>query len=386
MAILGGIFAVAAFPTLFFNEGRAVKTAKALKEGAASVVPVKATEVDSANEGKFVHVSGTADTPETLADQEFGVSANAIRLIRNIEMYQWKEEQEEVSREGADGRSSRETEYSYKKVWSPTHIDSSKFNDSVNHANPAAFPFRGVTYEAKEVFVGEYRLPESLVQKISQPEQIVVDVSTVTELHGGSVRPLGGTPASATGFYWSTDSDATQDAPQIGDVRIQFSATYATDVSVMAQQAGTSFRPFETHSGRQLNMLSLGLHSPESMIEKAETENTVLTWGLRVLGSVLSMLGIGLILSPVAKMTDRIPVLGKLVGMGTALIAVVVGGALSLFTIGTAWLFYHPLIAIPLMAFGVALLWFALRSREGESDSRTATAPVPPPPPPPVPN
>ena len=384
MLILGGVFAIAAFPTLFFNEGRAVKTAKALKEGAASVVSVKATQVDSANEGEFVHVSGTAETPETLTDREFGVSVNAIRLIRNVEMYQWNEEQEKVSREGADSHSSKETEYSYKIVWSPTHIDSSQFNDSVNHANPAAFPFQGATYEAKEVFVGEYRLPESLVQKISQPEKIAVDVSTIAELHGGFVRPLGGTAESATGFYWSPQSDATPDAPQLGDVKIQFSATYPTDVSVMARQAGTSFRPFETHSGRQLNMLSLGLHSAESMIEKAETENTVLTWGLRVLGSILSMLGIGLVLSPLAKMTDRIPVLGKLVGMGTALIAILLGGALSLLTIGTAWLFYHPLIAIPLMAVGVGLLWFALRSRD--SDNRIVKAPVAPPPPPPVPN
>ena len=58
VAILGCIFTVVAFPVLFFNEGRAVKTAKALKEGAASVVSAQATRVDPANEGKFVHVFG----------------------------------------------------------------------------------------------------------------------------------------------------------------------------------------------------------------------------------------------------------------------------------------------------------------------------------------
>ncbi len=59
-AVLGGLMAIATVPTLFFNEGRAVKTAHALAEGAAAVVAVDANQLDQLNEGKLVHLSGRA--------------------------------------------------------------------------------------------------------------------------------------------------------------------------------------------------------------------------------------------------------------------------------------------------------------------------------------
>ena len=181
---------------------------------------------------------------------------------------------------------------------------------------------------------------------------------------------------SANGFYWSAHPDSTIETPQIGDVRIHFAATYATDVSVMAQQSGDSFQPLETHSGRKLNMLSLGLVSANEMIEKAESENSMFTWSLRVLGSILMIFGIGFVLRPLSTMTERIPIIGNLVGMGTAVVAMLLGGALSLFAIGIAWLFYRPLVAIPLIAIGVGLLWLLIR-KSGKPDAIGAETPPP---------
>ena len=143
--MLGLLLSIAAFPTLFLNEGRAVKTARALKEGAASVVAVDANRIASENEGKFIHVSGQANTNETLVDDQFGVTVNAIRLARNVEMYQWKQSKEEVTRRRDDGESTTEIEYSYEKTWSSDHFDSNSFDDAVNHANPTVIPFASTT-------------------------------------------------------------------------------------------------------------------------------------------------------------------------------------------------------------------------------------------------
>ena len=81
--VVGLAFFVAAFPVLFWNEGRAVKTEKSLKEGAGAVVSVPPDRVDATFEQKLVHISGKANTEETLADSEFGVTANAISLRRH---------------------------------------------------------------------------------------------------------------------------------------------------------------------------------------------------------------------------------------------------------------------------------------------------------------
>lgn len=79
------------FVLLFWNEGRAVKTMKTLKEGKGIVVPIRADKVDPENNGKLVHVTGKATTEEILEDSVFNVSIRAIKLKRVVQMYQWKE-------------------------------------------------------------------------------------------------------------------------------------------------------------------------------------------------------------------------------------------------------------------------------------------------------
>src|SRR5262245_18526190 len=91
--LVGLAMLVASFPLLFWNEGRAVRTARSLEEGAGAVVSVSSTSVDPAHEGKLVHMTGEATTAETLEDPEFGVKAHALKLVRVVEMYQWEEEE-----------------------------------------------------------------------------------------------------------------------------------------------------------------------------------------------------------------------------------------------------------------------------------------------------
>src|SRR5216684_5777850 len=80
--LFGLLLFFVSFIVLFWNEGRAVHTARSLEEGAAVVVSAAADAVNPSNDGKLVHVSGEATTTETLSDADFGVSAPAIRLER----------------------------------------------------------------------------------------------------------------------------------------------------------------------------------------------------------------------------------------------------------------------------------------------------------------
>ena len=385
-AMLGGVLSIASFPTLFLNEGRAVKTARSLQEGAASVVSVDSDQVDSTCEGKFVHLSGEARTDEMLTDDVFGVEVNAIRLTRSVEMYQWKELEEKVTRK-VDGKSETETRFAYEKIWADSHLDSSKYHEPSGHENPANFPFEPRSIEAKQVDIGAYQLSQSLIAKIDQAESLSVDLSKVPSTLASNLRPDGGVQSSATGFYWmhssvskpevqtgtSAEANSVQDQvaadkavaaadePQIGDTRIHFAVTRPTEVSVMAQQTGSSFEPFKTHSGRSLNMLSSGVVSAAAMIEQAETENKILTWMLRIAGTAMIVFGIGLVIRPLSSMTESIPLVGSLVNMGATLVAVLLGGAMALMTIAVAWLFYRPLIAIPLIVISCAVMYYLFK-------------------------
>ena len=133
--LFGVVLFAISFPLLWWNEGRAVQTARSLEEGATSVVSV--TGLVPSNEGKLVHFSGQATTAETLADHELGVTALALRMQRNVEMYQWYEKSE--SHENTGG--SKTTVYTYDKKWSPSLIRSTDFKES-GHDNPPQMPVR----------------------------------------------------------------------------------------------------------------------------------------------------------------------------------------------------------------------------------------------------
>jgi len=89
--LIGLALFIAGFPVLFWNEGRAVKRYKTLNEGAGIVISLPEARVSPQNDGRLIHVSGTADTEETVSDPEFDVAVNAIKLKRQVEMYQWQE-------------------------------------------------------------------------------------------------------------------------------------------------------------------------------------------------------------------------------------------------------------------------------------------------------
>src|SRR5712692_4326971 len=115
--LFGAVLFIVSFPLLFWNEGRAVRTAQSLKEGLGAVVSVPADKVDPASEGKLVHVSGAVKTQKPVADDQLAVQADAVKLIRNVEMFQWVEHEKKESRSKIGGGSETVTTYDYKKEW-----------------------------------------------------------------------------------------------------------------------------------------------------------------------------------------------------------------------------------------------------------------------------
>ena len=77
--LFGLLLLVAGVVGLFWNEGRAVTTARSLEEGAGIVMSVAADRVDAANEGKLIHVTGSTTTDSKPSDADFGIVATGLR-------------------------------------------------------------------------------------------------------------------------------------------------------------------------------------------------------------------------------------------------------------------------------------------------------------------
>jgi Transmembrane protein 43 len=353
LAIFAGSFFL-----LFWNEGRAVRTEKSLNEGKGAVVSIPSDRVNPANNQKLVHLTGKAVTAETLSDPDFLIAANAIKLRRNVEMYQWEEKKETSTRKKVGGGEERTTTYSYNKTWDSHPIDSSSFKEAEGHENPKAMPYDSRDAKAEHVTVGAFTLTPSLLDKMSDFEPIALTEQHLAALPGELKSKL---KLHSNSFYAGADP-AT---PQIGDARVTFSAVNPADVSVVSKQVGTSFEPYKASAGMDIEMLKRGVFPAEAMFESALRENTVMTWILRAVGFFLMFLGLAMFFRPISVLGDVLPFVGSMLAFGTGLFAFVIAGVLSVGTIGVAWVVYRPVLGIALMAVAIGMLvWFAIRGKK----------------------
>ncbi len=365
--LFGVVLFGVAFPLLFWNEGRAVRTTKSLEEGAGVVVSASADSVSASNEGKLVHVSGSTKTDEVLADEAFGISENAIQLVRDVEMYQWVEESSTQTEKKLGGSEERTTTYEYDKAWRSSLVDSSAFQSPGGHENPRAFPYDSRRVMASEVRLGAYLLSDSQISMLRKTESL--PVTTLPSNLGPNVGAHDGAA------YLGRDPSS----PDVGDLRVNFRVLRSGPVSVVARQVGQSFEPYRAEAGGSVFLLEEAMASADAMFESTQRSNTLVTWVVRVLGFFMMFLGLGLVFKPIAVFGDVVPIVGTLLGAGVSLFSSLVAAFFSFVTIAIAWIVYRPLLGIVLL--GLAVLAIVLLAKASRGKSRPAPPPVPSPPP-----
>ena len=352
---------VAGIVLLFWNEGRAVDTSKRLKEGATAVIEVAADQIDPANEGKLVHVSGKANTQDVLSDGAFGISVTALRLKRIVEIYQTVEYIEKVK----EGEKTREVP-KYKDEWCSKPVDSSQFrNPAKRAANPPAdMRFASEDKIAPNVKLGAFRISDAHVKRIgglvdfSFPTNYVTPASMKYEKGARYVyMPVDSNELKNKVAQFTGLSRSVAIQPKPGDLRISFKVLMPCDVSIIHGQKDDALVPWTTPKGEVLElMVSNGLVPAKAMFAKAQSANATLTWVLRFVGILVMYFGLKGVLGPIDALVDVIPILGRVVAMGTSLAAFLVASACGLLTIGFSWIYHRPWIGIPLVVVGAALL------------------------------
>ena len=361
--LLGFILFIVAFPVLFLNEGCSVRTAKGFKEGAQAAISIDAGRVDPGNSGKLVHMTGHAVTDEILTDPVFQVSATGIRLNRNTEMYQWKENVHTRTEKKLGGGEETVTTYSYEKTWSSGRIDSSRFRKT-GYDNPP-MPFNPDTWQARRVKLGDFRLSPSLIFQITQSEKIFLGQEAIDNLPSSLQA---GASLHEGGFY--TGNNPAD--PQIGDMRISFHVVRPQEVSVLSRQQDDTFEAYITTQGTSIDRLMSGSRSIDSMIARMHHENILRTWLIRLAGFMMMFIGMSLVFGPISTFGDVVPIVGSILRMGTGIIAFVIAFVFATTTIAIAWITYRPLFGISLLilAGGVfAGTWFISKQRKEKNVS-----------------
>ncbi|MCD4749149.1 MAG: TMEM43 family protein [Thermoanaerobaculales bacterium] len=352
----GLLLVLVSFLVLFWNEGRAVKRYKTLKEGGGTVISINSGTVNLNNNGRLIHLSGRADTSETLMDNNFGVSRQALKLKRTVLMFQWQESTSSETKKKIGGGTETTTTYNYNKEWSERPIDSSRFKHPEDHRNPGSMPYQTTEYVAGTVSLGSFRLSPYLVGRIDNYSKLTLDQSYVlpenlqAEAH-----------SDAGGLYIGR----TSAGPEIGDMKVSFAVVLPADVSIVAQQVENTFEPYRTKVGGTIELLQLGTISADAMFHQAQQSNKMMTWILRGLGLLMMFIGLRMILTPLSVIADVLPIAGTIVGAGIGIVSFLTALAFSFLTIAFAWIFFRPLIGVTmLVVFGVLVFLIVKKLRK----------------------
>lgn len=367
-ALIGFILVLGAIVLLFWNEGRAVTTARSLAEGASTVVTVSSTAVDAANEGKLVHTTGKVTTDETLEDDEFGIEAEGIRLVRTVEMFQWHEKTTKETKTKLGGGEETVTTYSYSTDWSDEPIDSSKFEQAEDHGNPA-MEFESGAFQVSEAQLDGFALDETVLDEVNGEQAMKLapaQKSDIEAAYSGSEKL-----SIVDGGIYLGDNPKK---PAIGDYRISYKLVPLGTISVVAKQSGNSFDRYQTKAGDQLLLVESGNVSAAEMFAHAVSENNLLSWILRAVGLVLLAVGFAMIMEPLAVIADVIPFLGDIARLGTGLAAFLFTIVVGTTTIAIAWFYYRPVVALGVLVAGVAITFALTRFFRGRKQQVAAAA------------
>ena len=468
---IGALICVVAVVCLFKNEGRTIHETKKLKEGKAVTVSVDAGAIDPANEGKLIHIADDVVSDETLTDSLFQVTTPGLVLRRNVEVYQWQENQTTQTNRLSGGQEETITDYSYEKVWSSDLIDSKDFHEA-GHDNPTSFPCESEVFLATKATCGAFSLTSDQIGELGpdvkfdprnaqaapkaeesapkapaeettqepavtrqyqsattneifaqQEEQIqistdpapTVDVSVPQQsapsgdfsisVNGNAATTEAATSVGATapaaeanavtapnaitvsnaatvpnadrlpantvvyqeGFYIGNP-----ESPQIGDARITFTrVTSPCPTSFVGQQHNNILIPYETKNGSLL-LQEEGILSAETMFANAQRANMTMAWIIRLVGTLFIFIGFKMIFGPIEVIADFVPFASKLVGFGTSVIAICFTIFLALGTISVGWVYYRPLVGIPLLivAVGAPIYLFVCGKKRSEQTSQ----------------
>jgi hypothetical protein len=352
--IVGILFIPGSIFLLSWNEHRAITTTHSLKEGAAAVVDISADKIDSANDGKLVHVTGPVTTRDGVSDSTFAVSAPALRLHRMVEMYQWKETQSSEEKKNLGGSTETVTTYKYEKEWSGSLIDSSDFKQPEGHGNPTEM-IESETFKAQDAQLGAFAVPEAIIDMMDGDKALAPTQENFDGL-SGALKESG--HLTSGGYYFGKNPEAAI----IGDQKVTFEVLKTGTFSILAQQNSATFQPYATKAGDEIERVESGAVDAKLMFQHAQGENTIITWLLRLAGLVLMWIGFGLIFKPLSVLADVIPFLGSIVGAGGGFVALLIAMVGTFTTIAIAWLVVRPLLGGSLLIAAAAALFFAWRA------------------------
>jgi len=346
---------------LWWNENNYVEQKAALDETKWLTVETTADAINPDLDWQVVYVSWKTSSPseEALVDELFWVKTDDLKLIRNVEMYQWVEEQTSDTEDNLWWSQTTTTKYTYHKEWSSDEIDSSNFEHPKDHENPV-WNFHSETYTKDPIMLGVYDITQTFGDRLDDTKSL--------NLSGQEIREQSGMIISDYNIYIWKDANK----PEVWDMRIKFETLKPGTVSVVAEQHTDTLIAHTTTNGRNISLISESDASIDWLFDAAYSSNTMLTWLLRFLWIFGLWMWFSMIFSIFEALAKIIPFLWNLVWWAVGLVCLGLALIVWLTTIAIAWLVVRPVIWLSVLAVVIIVIiwmitlkkrkWWAVKS------------------------
>ncbi|KAJ8942859.1 hypothetical protein NQ314_009921 [Rhamnusium bicolor] len=313
---------------LTWNEGRAVHHAHSLDETYNDAVVLNPYDkLQPELNGRVVHISGNLIIEEPLTEPNYGISIQAVKLKRRVQMFQWVEERTpRDDDETSAGSYNSINDYYYITEWRDKLVDSSSFYIRHGHDNPKEIPLKTVTYVSPSVKVGHLLVGYEIKEKFNDFVEVTSDE-----------RPERRDIKLHMGIYYHCDDIWN---PEVGDMR----------VTIIAKQEDGVLVPYETSKGHKIVLLRHGNLNINQMFLAEHYDARMETWKLRGIG-VFILYASSVCLAKLLKiMFLRMPILSNIIsGEATSFGNIILSISVALIVIATAWMLYRPMLGAGLL-------------------------------------
>lgn len=230
-------------------------------------------------DGDLIVAVDVALPEQKIIDPDLGFSVEALRYTRDAEIYQWKETENVSTHTNSDGSRNTNTSYSYSKIWSDRTISSSLFYDN-DYRNYGSFPFSDRTYRPENVTFGTFKLDKSFNEFFPAASKL----SVTREMFDGMPEEYRRRFAVVNGGLFPDRS------PQIGDIRVSFTAVMPTQATVVGAYQNGIIVPAQTTAG-EIAMYRVGNMSLEDLAAQEKSDSSRTSTILLIIAGIIAAAG-----------------------------------------------------------------------------------------------
>ena len=342
LTIFGGLFLIGGFILTAANEWNLARNQADIADLRGNLVDLSAHSPSPAAEGKPVYAAGTVTAAAPLQDPDFSVSANALKLVRQVEMLQWVER---VEGSGDDRN------YRYERVWLAQLVDSSRFYRKSGYENPVSFPVEAAITVTTTAKFGRLDLSPALLHALPAGNQVAP---------GQPVTVNGRTFAAHDGYWWSGDPGS----PAVGDLRVRFVYAPTGVWSFIARLAANQLSPLPLNAAG-VNFLAPGIVERDTLLGSSQQQLYLHNWGFRLLGLAGMFAGLMILRRTLPALVSAQRQNAVETALASPLNVVVLAAGFWCLALALAWIVYRPLLSLGLLIIlGLALAWLLVSLRK----------------------